>query len=80
MEQGLGVKERQEQLKGTFLEGEGERLFLATFNEGEDNKQKAQKMAEVYGGVVKDFGVDIHNINPESSQIISWNKVPGYSV
>ncbi|MFA6136366.1 MAG: hypothetical protein WC705_03380 [Candidatus Paceibacterota bacterium] len=56
------------------------REFLGTFGSSVVDKKEAERMAKAYGGVVKDFGVDIESIDTKTNKVTEWKKDKGFSV
>jgi len=58
-----------------YIEGE-EGAFHSTYND----RESAEKVARARGGIVKPFGVNLKNVDPQTKKAVDWEKAPGYSV
>ena len=64
-----------------------ERSFWGTFLSKKDAKHMAKALNQRFRRfhhtghcVVRNYGIDVHKVDPVTEFVLSWDKVPGYSV
>jgi hypothetical protein len=57
------------------------KTFYSTWRAKKDAEGMVQRAAKHnHKLVMRDYGVDIHRINPENNEVVTWDKSKGYSV